>query len=350
MQKFVEFADPLGATTQWVDLPPTPEGLHLPPLLTLKKREKLSTQLLFVGHADTVFTEESPFQTCEAKNGKLYGPGVADMKGGLIVLLHTLLELEKDASFQKMGWEIVIVPDEEIGSPSSRAYLEKIATQFTLGLVFEPALPDGSVVMERGGSKNFLITAKGETAHVGRDPKGGKSALLTLARLTERLHSLSTDALNVHVGTLHSGEVLNAVPDQGELKFNVRSFDPELFENIDQQIKNLINDLEKEEGVELTLELLNIRPPKPANRETRTLYSRLKELAHDKNIPLELTSSGGVSDANTLEAVGLPTLDTLGVVGGHLHTTKEYMEIASLAERADLTKSLILDFLSRSQQ
>lgn len=296
------------------------------PGLSLKKREKAPTQLLFVGHMDTVYPPDSPFQKGEIVSGnRLHGPGAADMKGGLIIMLEVLKTLEAQKT---IGWEVIITGDEEVGSPQSAPYLQERAQHHDIGLVFEPALPDGALVGERPGSLNFTVTAHGIAAHAGRHLEEGRNAILALCEKLQEIKGWAK-GVSLNIGTIAGGTAVNVVPAEAASCLNVRFHPPHTLEGLQDEICALLTPLN---GVTFRYRCDTARPPKPMDEKTKLLFEELQAV----DPSLKITPSGGVCDGNTLAAAGLPTLDTLGAVGGKLHSPEEYVLLDSLPERAAL--------------
>jgi len=307
--------------------------------LRIRKRPEAPIQIFFGGHMDTVYPKESLFQTAEIQDEQLLnGPGVADMKGGLLVLLKGLEDFEKNINAEKIGWEILIVPDEEIGSPgSSRLFLEGAARN-QIGLLFEPTLADGTLVSARKGSWNGTVVARGKSAHAGREFHEGRNAITALSRFMIKAEELSdpNGEITVNIGTVEGGGATNVVPDFAICRMNIRMKQPHQVKEIRDELETLIKKITKETGVSLELFEDSLRPPKPIDPETEHLFHALAKCALSLEISLEWQETGGACDGNTLAAAGLPTIDTLGVIGGNLHTPEEYMEIASLSQRIKL--------------
>jgi glutamate carboxypeptidase len=302
--------------------------------LFLKKRSQAPLQIFFGGHLDTVYPPDSPFQKFESITlEKVTGPGVTDMKGGLVVLLMALEAFENSKHAVSIGWEIFINSDEEIGSPESYPFLEKCAERAHLACLFEPALDDGALVSQRKGSSNYHVTSMGRKAHAGRSAIEGKHAIYPLARFivkAERMHDPSQGSL-VNVGVMRGGEAANVIPDFAECMVNVRS----------DQLKTLLRiekELERQAAQEgLSIVKKTFRPPKPFDARTQALYEVLKACAQKLGFPLSWRSSGGVCDGNFFANKGVPTIDSLGVHGGMIHTPHEFLFVESLHEKAELT-------------
>ncbi len=340
---------PLGASVQTLDIAPletvSDDGnAHVQPLgkiLHLRKRPEAPIQILLVGHMDTVYGKESSFQTIrELDNGTRWnGPGVADLKGGLVVMLKALQTLERSPFASKIGYEIVFNSDEEIGSTGSAELLIECARRCHVGLIFEPSLPDGACVSERKGSGNLSVMIRGRSAHVGRDYDSGRNAIAALAdviRTADNLNDRSRGII-VNSGYIAGGGPTNVVPDKAMCRMNIRVNDNADYETCLATIQLAIDAVETSRGVEGTLHRHTYRPPKPFDRNTQRLFEEIGSCAKLLGQPFSWKASGGVCDGNIVAEVGLPTIDTLGVIGGKIHTEDEYVELSSLTQRAQLT-------------
>lgn len=347
----------LQATIQEIPLLPrtgiNPEGkkieFPLAPALSIKKRPEAPIQVLLAGHFDTVFPLNSPFQKAiRISSSRICGPGVADMKGGLIVMIKAIQALERSPFASQIGWEMFFNPDEEIGSPGSAIHYSQKAKKYDLGLIFEPAFPDGQLVSWRKGSSNYTFITRGRAAHSGRNFHEGRNAIVRMAKLALALDKLNacTDPFIVNVGTMHGGTASNIVPDLAITQVSCRFNKPEKMQELDQLMQNLTADHSDEE-VQCELFKNSGRPPKLMNGPTEELFGCFQDCALKlKGSALEWKPSGGVSDGNFLANEGLPTIDTLGVVGGNIHTFEEYLEVESLSARASLTLLFLMRLAS----
>lgn len=304
--------------------------------LFLKKRKHAPFQVFLGGHVDTVFPPDHPFQKAQWLDGKrLRGPGVADMKGGLLVLLMALLKFEASSQAPHLGWEIFLNGDEEIGSPHSTPFLQACAKRCQCALFFEPAMPDGSFVNKRKGSSSFLVTSEGKAAHCGRHPEEGKNAIYPLVHFIHEIESLNTSETLVNVGKIKGGIAANVIPEYAEALVNIRFY---------QDIEDILIQKAHQEGVHL--QKLSFRPPKLFNENTKNFFSILKECGEKIKQEIKWKESGGVCDGNTFGAAGIPTIDTMGVIGGAVHTDQEFLYFPSLEKKIALT-FLLLDELSK---
>jgi glutamate carboxypeptidase len=314
-------------------------GRHL--LITV--RPEFRTQLLFTGHMDTVFPADHHFQTLRwLDDATLNGPGVADMKGGIAVMLAALKAAESSGKLAQTGYQILINSDEEVGSPSSAKLIAQLAQNKLAALTYEPALPDGTLAGERGGSGNFSIIISGKSAHAGRNPDDGRNALLAAADLALRLKRLSREGLSVNPAKIDGGGPNNVVPDHAILRVNFRPRTPEIVQQTDVDLRRIIADIEREHDVRAHLHGSFGRPPKPIDDEAAKLFGLVKQCGADLGIPVAWRSSGGVCDGNNIAACGVPVVDTMGVRGGSIHSSDEFLIVESLVERAQLSALTIM--------
>jgi glutamate carboxypeptidase len=314
-------------------------GRHL--LMTV--RPECPVQLLFTGHMDTVFPADHHFQTLRwLDDSTLNGPGVADMKGGIAVMLAALKAAESSGKLTQTGYQILINSDEEVGSPSSAQLIAQLAQNKLAALTYEPALPDGTLAGERGGSGNFSIIISGKSAHAGRNPDDGRNALLAAADLALRLKQLSREGLSVNPAKIDGGGPNNVVPDHAILRVNFRPRTPEIVQQTDVDLRRIIADIEHEHDVRAHLHGSFGRPPKPIDDEAAKLFGLVKQCGADLGITVAWRSSGGVCDGNNIAACGVPVVDTMGVRGGSIHSSDEFLIVESLVERAQLSALTIM--------
>lgn len=317
--------------------------------ITASRHPEAPVQVLLGGHLDTVFPIDSAFQAVERRDDNtLHGPGVADLKGGLVVMLNALRALEDSPHAGQLGWTVVLNPDEEIGSRSSMPLLESLAARCDLGLIYEPAYPDGGLAGARKGSGNFEVLMHGRAAHAGREHHLGRNAIAALARVTQAIDDLNgqRDGVTLNVGRVTGGGPVNVVPALAILRLNVRLGQPEDQAWIQSQLDAIVRHANKTEGIEATLHGGFTRPPKPLDEGIQQLMDHLQVSGAAIDLPLRFTPTGGCCDGNNLAAAGLPNIDNLGVVGAHIHSDKEIMEIDSLTQRAQLSATLLIGLAS----
>ena len=311
--------------------------------LVLTVRPDAPVQLLFTGHMDTVFAADHSFQALRwLEDGVLNGPGVADMKGGISVMLAALSVAESSAGFERVGYQVLINSDEEVGSPSSAPLIAQLAKGKLAALTYEPALPDGTLAGARAGSGNFSIIITGKSAHAGRNPDDGRNALLAAADLALRLKALSSDSLSVNPARIEGGSPNNVVPDHAVLRVNFRPKTPEIVAATDAMLRSIVAAIEREHGVSAHLHGSFGRPPKPIDEGAAKLFGLVKQCGADLGLSIAWKSTGGVCDGNNIAACGVPVVDTMGVRGGSIHSADEFLITESLVERARLSALTIL--------
>ncbi|TPE61855.1 hydrolase [Sandaracinobacter neustonicus] len=311
--------------------------------LHLIVRPQARTRVLLTGHYDTVFPVDHPFQTLDWREpGILNGPGVADMKGGIAVMLAALTALEASPWAHDLGYEVVLNSDEEVSSPGSAPLLLEAARRVDAGLTFEPALPDGTLAGARPGSGNFAIHIAGRAAHAGREPEKGRNAVIAAADLALRLSALIAPDLKVNVAKIEGGGPNNVVPDSAVLRVNMRPATPEAETRAHAALEGAIAAVARAHDVSAHRHGNFARPPKPLDANQLRLFELVKSTGADLGLPIGWRDAGGVCDGNNLAATGLAVVDTLGVRGGAIHSADEYLIVESLGERARLAGLLLM--------
>ena len=309
----------------------------------LRVRPDAPIQVALTGHYDTVFPAAHPFQKpWRADAVTLRGPGVADMKGGLSLMLAALQAFEALPGDKRVGYEVLLSPDEEIGSPASAPLLAELGARAQLGLTYEPALADGALVDARKGSGNFSLAFKGRAAHVGRAFADGRSAVLAAAETALALNALNDrrDGVTVNVGAIDGGSASNVVPERAVLRFNVRAPDVEGAVWAEAEVRRIAG--VTRDGIVTRLHGGLSRPPKPLTESQRAMIRWTRRAGAALGLDLKFQPSGGVCEGNNLAAAGCPNIDTLGPCGGGLHSDQEFALIPSFAERAKLSLLLLV--------
>ena len=312
--------------------------------LHLKVRPEAPLQLLFTGHMDTVFAADHSFQKVFwREEGILGGPGVADMKGGLAVLLAALESVERCPGVGRLGYEVVINSDEEVGSPGSASLIAKAAAGKRAALTYEPsALPDGTLAGARPGSGNYSLFVQGRSAHAGRNPEEGRNALVAAAELAVRLSAAKRDGLKINPAKIDGGGPNNVVPDRAVLRVNLRPDGPADEKTARILIDEIVAEVAAKNDVEIHIHGNFGRPPKPLDADAEKLFQLVQACGADLGQSISWQSTGGVCDGNNIAACGVPVVDTMGVRGGAIHSDKEYLIVDSLVERAQLSALTIL--------
>jgi glutamate carboxypeptidase len=312
--------------------------------LHLTVRPTAQVQLLLTGHMDTVFAADHAFQeTRWLDDGILNGPGVADMKGGIAVMLAALKAVEKSRDADRLGYEVVINSDEEVGSLASAPLLNQAAAGKHAALTYEPAaLPDGTLAGARPGSGNFSFVVKGRSAHAGRNPEEGRNAIVAASELALRLAMSKTPGLSVNPAKIDGGGPSNVVPDLAILRVNMRPRTADDEEIAARLIAKALDETAKQHDVYIEAHGGFGRPPKPLTPEAEALFKLVKKAGADLGQEIGWQPTGGVCDGNNIAACGVPVVDTMGVRGGKIHSAEEYLIADSLKERAALSALTIL--------
>jgi glutamate carboxypeptidase len=313
--------------------------------LHLTVRPMAPVQLLFTGHMDTVFGTDHPFQSLTwLEPGKvLNGPGVADMKGGIAIMLAALNAVEDTPLAGRIGYEVVINSDEEVGSLGSADLIARAASGKRAALTYEPAAnADGTLAGARPGSGNFAFTIKGRSAHAGRNPEDGRNAVIAASDLALQLKAGLYDGLSVNPSKIDGGSPTNVVPDLAILRVNMRPRTLEDQARGQALIDTTVAAVAKEHDVQIHVHGHFARPPKPMTPALEQLFGVVKKAGADLGQAIGWQSTGGVCDGNNIAACGVPVIDTMGVRGGLIHSMEEYLIVDSLAERAALSALTIL--------
>ena len=298
-------------------------------------------QLLLLGHFDTVWPagqlERMPFVNTE---GRLHGPGIFDMKGGIAIgMLATRALLETDV---RSSHRIVMLwtTDEEVGSATSRQAIEEEARRSEAVLVLEPSLPGGALKTSRKGCGQYEMVVRGIAAHAGVDPAKGASAIHELAHQICGLHRIPelSPGISLNVGVITGGSRPNVVAEEARAVIDARAATRDEMDLIDGSIRQ-----QQPHHPRVRLEVSGgfERPPLERSSDVARLYNRAREIAGELGFDLAEGATGGGSDGNFTAAVGVPTLDGLGAVGDGAHALHEHVDVESLPLRAALVAGLL---------
>ncbi len=304
---------------------------------------------LLIGHLDTVFdpgtAKERPFRVSD---GRAYGPGVTDMKSGLLAGLYAILALRAAAAddddwmpFERLVF--VANPDEEIGSPESTPIIREAALASDVAFVLECARADGDIVSSRKGTVDLRLTIRGRAAHAGVEPEKGRSAILEAAHLTIALQALSGrwPGVTCNVGVVKGGTRPNVVAEQAVLEVDLRSPSHAGLEAAEAEIR-VICGASTVPDVTTMIEEMGRHWPMEKLATSARLVDHAQALARRLGFAVRDAATGGASDANTTSGLGVPTLDGLGPVGGDDHAPGEYLELDSIVPRVTLLAALLL--------
>jgi len=300
---------------------------------------------LVLGHFDTVWPrgtlERMPFHVDQ--DGRAFGPGVFDMKASLVVCLAVFEQLKKHWQFVRRPIWVLFTSDEELGSPTSRCLIEKLALECAYVLVLEPALADGGLKTARKGVGRFRLEVEGRAAHSGVAPESGRSAIVELAHQIVKLQALQdlSAGTTINVGVIQGGTTANVVPARASADIDVRVASKAEEARIERTLGSLEPIMP---DIRLTVSGCFNRPPMERTPANILLFEQARLIAWKTSVGFVLTegSSGGGSDGNFTAALGVPTLDGLGPRGGGAHADDEHVLVASLPERAALLFDLLM--------
>ena len=307
--------------------------------------------ILLVGHLDTVFPPGTFDRGTATQGSYLSGPGVADMKGGLAVIVGAVWALDRLKVLPKIPLLLALNGDEEIGSPGSGQKLEELARFCRFGFVFECGGPDGSVVTSRRGLCRYSLKIKGKAGHAGNIQAAKQSAVVELAHQILKLEALNDReaGLSVNVGRVKGGTATNIIPAEAEAELEVRFLNQGQGDEAGELIQKLANSSQKF-GLETNLIRGRARPPMEHTQGTAELFQEVAQVAARNQIILSEEARWGASDANLLAAVGLPTVDGLGPVGEMDHSEDERILKDSLFQRVELLVHLLWDLRDWAQK
>lgn len=320
------------------------ETVPTAPVLRHICRPDAPVQIIFTGHYDTVFPPDAGFSAVrDLGGGKLNGPGLADMKGGIVVLTEALMAFEAAPEAANIGYRIVLSPDEEIGNLVSAPVIAETANGVHVGMTYEPALESGDFAGARKGSGNFSLVIRGIAAHAGRAHADGRSAIRAAAGFVVALEDLNNqyEEVTFNTGKIEGGGPNNQVPDTAVVRFNVRIPDARATRWAQERIDELVAVTNQADGIRAHLHGGFYRPPKPFNAAQTRLFENARETGKALGLTLGWFPTGGVCEGNNVFAAGVPNIDTLGVRGGRIHSADEFVCVDSFEERARLS-ALIL--------
>ena len=296
--------------------------------------------ILLLCHMDTVYPlgtlEKMPYRE---KGDKIFGPGVLDMKAGIVITLAAIDEMQKSGNLNQRV-TLLCTSDEEVGSRTSKALIIALAKKSELVLVLEPALLDGSLKTWRKGGGEFQVKIKGRAAHAGGAHEQGRNAIEELAYHILAIQQMTDyeKGTTLNVGVTQGGTATNVVPEEATAQVDVRVKQLEEWERIEFGIKALKPVLEGT-SIEITGGLN--RPPMPFDKRAKTAFEKAKSIAAKIGVELKAGGSGGLSDGNLVAPLGIPVLDGLGAIGEGLHSDREFIFTDSLTERSRLLAALL---------
>ena len=300
--------------------------------------------ILLLGHMDTVFPlgilGKMPFLE---KNDKILGPGVLDMKSGLVIIMTAIAALQESGEMPACPITAFFNTDEEMGSYESREIIEKLGKDMDLVLVHEPAEPSGELLTWRKGTGKFKVKVQGRAAHSGGEHEKGLNAIAELAQHIVAIQDLTDyeKGTTINIGAVQGGRAINIVPAYAEAEGDIRIMQISEYKRVEEIINSLEPKL-KDIVIEVNCNLN--RPPLPFNGIMEATFDKAYEIAKGIGQEIVAGGSGSASDANFIAPLGVPVLDGLGGYGAGFHSDDEYILIKSLPERASLTAALLRDW------
>ena len=319
------------------------QGFQSGPVLRAVARPDAPNQVVFTGHYDTVFPEGTFTEVTDLGGGKWNGPGLTDMKGGICVMLEALKVFEAGPLKDQLGYKVILTPDEEIGNHASNEAIMAAARTAHIGLTFEPCMEDGGFSGARKGSAVWDVIFQGRSAHAGREPEKGRSALMAAAEFAMKIEALTDVRIGTtfNIGSIDGGDAVNVVPALCVVRLGARAPDGPSADWAQGEVDRILADVLKRDGITAHTHGGFYRPPKPRNAAQEKLFGDVAETAKALGITLRFVDTGGVCEGNNVFAAGTPNIDTLGVRGGRIHSAEEFLMADSLSERAGLA-ALIL--------
>ncbi len=305
---------------------------RVPCLVAEHRPSKKPFDIMFLGHMDTVFpigeVENRPFSI---KGNKAFGPGVCDMKGGLLVVLHVLETLKHEGILDSLSLCVTFNGDEETGSNTSKDWIMSTAQKSMRTFVFEPCRPGYRFVLQRKGGGWFQVIVKGQEAHAGADPEKGINAVVELAHQVVKINELNQNEkqTSAHVTVITGGDKVNIIPNKAQASVDVRILKLEEKEPVETFFSTLPKSPHLK-GAQITVQGHIDRPPMEAGEKTRKLWDLIQSTGQQMGLPMEAISTGGCSDGNYTSSMGTPTIDGMGIVGANSHRADEYVELDSI--------------------
>ena len=333
------------ASGQYVTPAGEKETVIYTPAIEVSVRPDAPIQLVLTGHFDTVFPTDSAFQLPKhLDDGTLNGPGTADMKGGILVMLTALEALEQSQHAAKVGYTVLLSPDEEIGSPGSSQRLMELGAAADVGLTFEPSLPDGRLAGARKGRGKWALIIRGKGKHAGREHHLGRNAISAMAEFVVALDALNgqRDGVTFNIAKIDGGGATNIVPELAIGRFEARMKEEGDEIWVMEHLARLTNMINFKEGISAELTGGLTRPPKPMSPANARVFDWVKQAGALLGTDIGWGASGGVCEGNNIWAAGCPNVDSLGVIGGEIHSDREYVKLDSLVTRAQLATVILL--------
>lgn len=337
-----DFLADLGAD---VEYRPDPAGKLGDTVVATFTGQAGGARVMLIGHLDTVFDPgTATLRPFRLEDGVAHGPGVTDMKSGLLAGLYALRALVGERGglpFERLVF--VANPDEEIGSPTSTPHIRQIAAEIDVALVLECARANGDIVSSRKGILDTRLRVQGRAAHAGVEPEKGRSAILEAARIVTDLHALNGrwPGVTVNVGVIGGGTRPNVVPEHCTLEVDVRATSREALETAESEIRQIAEATEVEDTT-VAFETMARWWPMEKLEHSARLVEHAQAVAAALGFEVRDAATGGASDANTTAGMGIASLDGLGPIGGNDHSPAEYLDVDSIVPRTTLLAGLLL--------
>jgi glutamate carboxypeptidase len=321
-------------------------------MLYARWRGKGKARLIMIGHMDTVYSDGTAGQFPFHRRGThLMGPGVCDMKSGLLAGIYAAHAVVQSGLDHSAEIGMFCNSEEEIGSPVSRELYAQYARGADAVLILEAARESGAMVSARKGVGTYKLTVRGKSAHAGVEPHKGANAILALARYTEALHALNgfRPGLTLNVGVIRGGTRPNVVSDLAEAEIDVRILSADDAGPLDQALRQaLAREVVPGTTAELTGGISN--PPMEKTEASARLVALAQQAARESGFELEDVATGGGSDGNFTAALGVPTIDGLGPIGGKSHNAmEEWLDEKSIVPRTAMLAELIVKIVQAQQ-
>lgn len=304
--------------------------------------EAAHIDVMLIGHMDTVFpVGTAALRPMSTDGEKAYGPGVSDMKSGLLNIVYAMRHLDP-AVLDNLSVCICMNPDEETGSLDSVDWIQSVAKHAKHVLVAEAARADGGLVKARKGMARYKITFNGVAAHAGNDPENGRSAITEMAHWILAINAMTNfeSGTTLNVGIVSGGDGANIVPDHAEAIVDVRFWSNDEYDDVDTKLNGLAS-APFTADVHVTLEREAYKPSMMPSAQTESLMQLVEAAASELAIDINWKAVGGGSDANNTAILGVPTLDGLGPIGAGFHSDQEYLLLASIEPRIRLLMRVI---------
>ncbi len=305
-------------------------------ILVASTRAAASRCILLVGHSDTVHPPESEFRRFTRANGRAFGPGVLDMKGGLVTMLWALKALAEMNRLHDIPIRVFINSDEEVGCPASHHIVESEAKKARAALVFEWGRVNDGIILRRKGVGSFLIKVSGKAVHAGNAHREGANAIVQLAHTITRLSALTDYAagVTVNAGLIQGGSAVNTVPESAQASLDLRVERSEDYARVKETIERVATEIVVPE-THVQIEAVFFSPPMTESPESGALFESFRQFAAPAGLSYDKVPGilGGGSDANRTSAQGVPSIDGLGPFGEFAHSDKEYIVLDSLPKK-----------------